>query len=63
MEFFGMGLMEIFIILVVGLIALGPAKLPQVARNLGKGISALKKATTDLTAEVTKEFEGLDKEE
>jgi Tat protein translocase TatB subunit len=62
MEFFGMGLMEILIILVVGLIALGPAKLPQVARNLGKGISALRKATTDLTAEVTKEFDDLDKE-
>ena len=62
MEFFGMGLMEILIILVVSLIALGPAKLPQVARNLGKGISALRKATTDLTAEITKDFKDSDKE-
>ena len=62
MEFFGMGLMEILIILVVSLIALGPAKLPQVARNLGKGISALRKATTDLTAEIAKDFKDSDKE-
>ena len=63
MEFFGMGPMEILIVLVVGLIALGPRKLPQIARNLGKGIATLKKATAELTAEVTKEFEDLEKED
>jgi len=62
MEFFGMGSLEILLILIVGLIILGPDKLPQIAKNLGKGIAALKKATSDITAEVTKEFEGLEKE-
>ncbi len=63
MEFFGMGPLEILLILIVGLIALGPGRLPQLARNLGKGITAFKKATMDLTAEVSKEFEEAVKEE
>ncbi len=63
MEFFGMGPLEILLILIVGLIALGPGRLPQIARNLGKGITAFRKATMDLTAEVTKELEELKKEE
>ncbi|MCJ7521923.1 MAG: twin-arginine translocase TatA/TatE family subunit [Dehalococcoidia bacterium] len=63
MEFFGMGPLEIVIILIVGLIAVGPGKLPQLARNLAKGISAFRKATMDLTTEVSKEFESLEKEE
>jgi sec-independent protein translocase protein TatA len=63
MEFFGMGPLEILVILIVGLIALGPGRLPQLARNLGKGITAFKKATMELTAEVSKEFEEVEKEE
>jgi len=63
MEFFGMGPLEILLILIVGLIAFGPGRLPQLARNLGKGITAFRKATMDLTAEVSKEFEDVEKEE
>jgi TatA/E family protein of Tat protein translocase len=63
MEFFGMGPLEIILVLIVGLIAFGPGRLPKIARNLGKGISAFKKATTELTAEVSKEFEMMEKEE
>ena len=62
MEFFGMGPLEILLILIVGVIAFGPGRLPQLARNLGKGIAAFKKATMDLTAEVSKEFEDVEKE-
>ncbi len=58
-----MGPLEIVIILIVGLIAVGPGKLPQLARNLAKGISAFRKATMDLTTGVSKEFESLEKEE
>ena len=57
MEFFGMGPLEILVILIVGLIAFGPGKIPEFARNLGKGIAALKKATGELTAEVSKELD------
>jgi len=63
MEFFGMGPLEILLILIVGLIAFGPGRLPQLARNLGKGIAAFRKATMDLTAEVSKEFEKVEQEE
>lgn len=63
MEFFGMGLVEILIVLIVGLIVLGPGKMPRLARNLGKAIANFKKATAELTAEVTKESEDTEKED
>lgn len=58
-----MGPLEIVLVLIVGIIAFGPGKLPSMARNLGKGITAFKKATMDLTTQVSKEFEELQKEE
>ena len=58
-----MGPLEVLLILIVGLIAFGPGRLPEIARSLGKGVIAFRKATTDLTAEVTKEFEDLKKVE
>ncbi|HEY49783.1 MAG TPA: twin-arginine translocase TatA/TatE family subunit [Dehalococcoidia bacterium] len=63
MEFFGMGPLEILLILMVGLIVLGPGKLPQIARSLGRGIAAFRKATMDLTTEVSREIEELEKED
>jgi len=57
MEFFGIGPLEIILILVVALIAIGPGKLPQFARNLSKGINAFRKTITDVTAEVTSGLE------
>lgn len=62
MEFFGMGAMEILMVLVVSLIAFGPGKLPQVARNLGKGMTAFRKITKELTEEMSKEFKELEKQ-
>ncbi|SDO77953.1 Sec-independent protein translocase subunit TatA/TatB [Selenomonas ruminantium] len=43
---FGIGVPELILILVVGLIVFGPGKLPEVARSLGKGIREFKKATS-----------------
>ncbi len=63
MEFLGMGPMEILVVLIVSLIAVGPGKLPEFARNLSKGIRALRKATTDLTKEFTDELKELENEE
>jgi len=40
---FGIGLPEILIILLVALVVVGPAKLPEIAKSLGKGLSELKK--------------------
>ncbi|MBA7656471.1 Sec-independent protein translocase protein TatB [subsurface metagenome] len=57
MDFFGIGTGEILLILVVALIIWGPNRLPQIARTMGKTVRALKKATYDLTSEVTKEID------
>jgi len=44
---FGMGMQEILLILAIGLIILGPKKIPEIAKSLGRGIAEFKKATQD----------------
>ena len=44
---FGMGMPEILVILAIALIVLGPKKLPEIARSLGRGIAEFKKATQE----------------
>lgn len=57
-----MGIMEILLVLVVALIIWGPGKIPEIARNLGKFMSAMKKMSFDLTTQVKKELELEEKE-
>ena len=61
MDFFGMGMGEVLLILVVALIILGPGRIAEVGRTLGKMARTLKKATFDLTAQISKEMEEPDK--
>jgi Tat protein translocase TatB subunit len=49
---FGIGVPELLVILVVALIVLGPKRLPEVARTLGKGLAEFRRATSDLTEEL-----------
>jgi TatA/E family protein of Tat protein translocase len=49
---FGIGVPELLVILVVALIVLGPKRLPEVAKALGKGLAEFRKATADLTEEL-----------
>jgi len=44
----GIGMQEILIILVVALIVIGPKRLPDLAKTLGKGFAEFRKAADDL---------------
>lgn len=46
---FGIGMPELILILVIGLIVFGPGKLPEMGRMLGKGMREFRKASDMLT--------------
>jgi TatA/E family protein of Tat protein translocase len=48
---FGIGMPELLLILGVALIVLGPKKLPELARTLGKGMAEFRRATDELKDE------------
>ena len=52
---FGIGMPEMLIILCVALIAIGPKKLPELARTLGSVVGELRRATNDITENIKKE--------
>ena len=56
MGFFGIGTGEILIILVIALIIVGPHKLPELAKMLGKGFTEFKRAADDLKDSVNAEI-------
>ena len=45
---FGIGFPELLLIMAIALIVLGPKRLPDLARALGRGFSEFKKATEEL---------------
>jgi sec-independent protein translocase protein TatB len=51
---FGIGMPELLLILGLALIVLGPKKLPELARALGKGLSEFRRATDELKDEFRK---------
>ncbi len=53
---FGLGFWEIAIILAIALIVLGPKKLPELARSLGKGLKEFRKATEDFKSTMDDEL-------
>ena len=52
---FGIGIPELVLILIVGLIVFGPSKLPEVGRAVGKGIREFRRASSALTAAIDEE--------
>jgi len=57
MSFLDLGMGEILLVIVVALVIWGPDKLPEIVRKVGKVVNTLKKASSDLTAEIRKELE------
>lgn len=56
---FGIGMPEMLLILAVALIVIGPKKLPDLAKSLGRALGEFKRATSDLKESIQAET-GLD---
>jgi len=49
---FGIGPTELLVILGIALLVLGPKRLPELARSLGRGLAEFRRATSDVTDEL-----------
>lgn len=60
---FGIGMPELLLILALALIVIGPKKLPDIARALGKGLAEFRRATDDLKSSIQQESRTADTRE
>ncbi|MFP4258333.1 MAG: Sec-independent protein translocase protein TatB [Desulfovermiculus sp.] len=59
---FGIGTTEVLLILVVALLVIGPSKLPDVARALGKGMAEFRRMSSDVKRTIDFETQMADME-
>ena len=60
MNILGVGPAELLLIFVIALIVLGPGKLPELARTLGKALRELRRMSLEVTAEFAKELRDIE---
>jgi Tat protein translocase TatB subunit len=60
MNILGIGPAELLLIFVIVLIVLGPGKLPELARTLGKAMRELRRMSLEVTAEFAKELRDME---
>jgi TatA/E family protein of Tat protein translocase len=51
------GVPELIVIFLVALLIFGPRKLPEIGKNIGKGLSEFKRASDDLKRTIEQEME------
>ena len=56
---FDIGLLELFLVLVIGLVVLGPERLPEVIKSVTRSIEWIKRTVTSTKEEISKNI-GLD---
>ena len=56
---FDLGILELFLVLVLGLVVLGPGRLPEVVKSVTRSMKWIKKTITSTKEEVSKNI-GLD---
>lgn len=54
---FGIGMPELLVILVVALLVLGPKRLPEIARSLGRGMAEFRKASNEFSRTLSASIE------
>jgi TatA/E family protein of Tat protein translocase len=60
--FFDFGSGEILLILLAVFLIFGPDKIPELARNIGKFINDVKRASEDVKTEINKEADRIERE-
>jgi sec-independent protein translocase protein TatB len=56
MNFFNIGTAELMLIFVIALIVVGPRRLPEVSRSLGKVVNDVRQMSREFTAPITQEL-------
>lgn len=62
MDFFGIGPLEFLLILIILIVVVGPEKIPDLARRMGRAMRAFRGATAQLTQEIEREVNAVKKD-